>query len=822
MPATKLIFGYIGDSITYGFLVATAPPASHVAAMNAGGIYCSGNNQGANGTTSADWASGGALLTTAISNFNSAGVKVVWIMLGANDSRVSVATSANQYSTNISGTISALLAGVTGILGVFVSYTPYIVPGSGSGDFNAASDTLIQAYQAKLDALVNNSTIFAGDKLAYSYFQSNQSLLRDGVHPTQAGANYLGGTLWKDAFLASSFDKSAFMALAATTQVEIEATGSDTANAGLFDGGQTAGMPTDGAATAANTASPVFTSASYNFVAGDVGAWIFIGAGTNWTNGWYKIASVAANAATLSAAVATCPGWNGSFVSGANTAAGCASVASPTGATWAIDYSQQAAAQIAYTDLATGGTGLTVSSAGNPFAKQHVGNGLVITGGTNFNAGRYVIASVSAGVATVVGPTNITTGIGVTGTGGLGGCLLSPGLAASVAVGSNKMWLKSGAYSMTSASSNASAGKISAAADVHLEGYATTRGDRGAAPLIQASGIANITMVTAGGSTSVFANVVIDGANLTGIQGFGASGNYWTADQLVIKNCKGQGLNAASGNLYRSEITGCSGAFTRPVSLAFGCMFGCYIHDNTCQDGPQVGVAVNCIIANNNGSSTGGITVQGFNQSYSNCVLYNNKSDGINGGSGAGYDASAINCVSMLNTGYGFNGLKELINCATYNNTSGRVTVNINDVNPILLSGDPFVNAAAGNFAPNPATAAGQQLLAKGWPAGTFTGTTSSSYPDVGAIQTSGNAAGTGTTATQLTITSDGSTPVQNAAVFITSDSSGLVPITGVLYSDASGHVTFNLQSGATVYVTATLNVAGKITKIADAVAVVV
>src|SRR6185436_12524208 len=242
--------------------------------------------------------------------------------------------------------------------------------------------------------------------------------------------------------------------LSSTTLWEVEATGDDTNNGGAFDPGQTAGMFTDGAATSANTASPVFTSASYNFVAGDVGAWLFIGAGTNWTKGWYKIASVASNAATLSAAIGAAVQSSGATTSPIvpSTVIGCATTASPTGATWSIDYSQQASARFTYTDLASAGAGLTVSSAAKPFAKQHVGNSIVITGGTNFTAGRYVIASVAATVATVVGPGNITTGAGASGTGGLGGALASPGLPGGVMVSHNQVFVKTGSYTVASAS----------------------------------------------------------------------------------------------------------------------------------------------------------------------------------------------------------------------------------------------------------------------------------------------------------------------------------------------------------------------------------
>jgi hypothetical protein len=78
--------------------------------------------------------------------------------------------------------------------------------------------------------------------------------------------------------------------------------------------------------------------------------------------------------------------------------------------------------------------------------------------------------------------------------------------------------------------------------------------------------------------------------------------------------------------------------------------------------------------------------------------------------------------------------------------------------------------------------------------------------------------AGAGLNATQLTITSNGTTPVQNAACYVTSDSAGLLPITGVLYSDSSGHVTFNLTTGTEYYLTATLEAGGNITKVLSAV----
>ena len=58
------------------------------------------------------------------------------------------------------------------------------------------------------------------------------------------------------------------------------------------------------------------TSASYNFVAADVGSWLDITAGGAWTGGRYVIVSVAANAATLASSPAAVNSTTGTFITG--------------------------------------------------------------------------------------------------------------------------------------------------------------------------------------------------------------------------------------------------------------------------------------------------------------------------------------------------------------------------------------------------------------------------------------------------------------------------------------------------------------------------
>src|SRR6185436_10248720 len=112
----------------------------------------------------------------------------------------------------------------------------------------------------------------------------------------------------------------------------------------------------------------------------------------------------------------------------------------------------------------------------------------------------------------------------------------------------------------------------------------------------------------------------------------------------------------------------------------------------------------------------------------------------------AGFDAInqttiCANCIAENNatTGYRTNvGRITLINCASYNNTSGRYgsgggTLN-GDVNPITGSGSFFTNAASQDFSLNNTAGAGASARAVGFPA-SFPVGTNLNYHDVGALQ---------------------------------------------------------------------------------------
>ena len=556
------------------------------------------------------------------------------------------------------------------------------------------------------------------------------------------------------------------MALAATTVWEVQTGGNDTNNGGAFDPGKTAGMLTNGAATSANTTAPVFTSVSYSFVAGDVGAWVYVASGTNWIPGWYKIASVAGGAATLDGTIGAAA-INSTQVAAVgapivlSAAAGCATVASPTGATWSIDYSQSAANRFTYTDLANAAAGLTVSSAATPFGKQMVGNAIVVTSGTNFTAGRYVIASVTGVTATVVGAANITTAAGSAGVGSLGGAIASIGRAGAHMVAANKLFIKTGTYTLTSASNNVSGGCLSLAVNTTwIEGYDTVRSDLKrfgttalTRPTIVANGvIVTFTVFAGAGSTGAISSLIIDGNLRTSSRGILGAGNV--IYNVWVKNCTNGGVVTSGGPtvyMIRCEVSGCT--TQAAITLAgSGMLAGCYIHGNTTTGVISTSGAIafyNTISAANTGASSDGFQLNGVCYAF-NCVAYGNGRDGFRLNTAP---STLVNCVAESNTGIGFSTTSSagggfMMATAAYSNTGGdwvfsSVSVKLMFVTQILGSGSFFTNAAGGDFSLNSTAGAGALLRASGYP-GTYPAGLTVGYVDIGAAQHADPPAGGG------------------------------------------------------------------------------
>lgn len=192
---TGLTVGFIGDSITAGTVVTTAPPTMFATDASKGAVTVAINNQGVSGATSAMWAPpGGTYYAAAKSAFLSAGVKLVHVMLGTNDAKTAVATTQSAFRANLLAMCDDLIA--SGML-VAISYPPFL--NATTGVFDATSPARVLSYCAAIDSLIDNNHIFRGDTLGYGYFKNNLTALQaDGVHPTQAGSDHLA-ELWAGA-----------------------------------------------------------------------------------------------------------------------------------------------------------------------------------------------------------------------------------------------------------------------------------------------------------------------------------------------------------------------------------------------------------------------------------------------------------------------------------------------------------------------------------------------------------------------------------------------------------------------------------------------
>lgn len=279
---------------------------------------------------------------------------------------------------------------------------------------------------------------------------------------------------------------------------EINASGN--ANAGGWFNPSNANMLTDFATdtNTANTTAPVISSASYNFVAGDVGNWFFVKAGTSWygtsyTNYgcWYPIASVATNKATLNAAVGAgvCADVNGGMPSPrwtASTVAGVSASATVTGGTGGVDYSQVTGSLSNGTDLASS-NGTTnpcaITSATYTFRNIDVGNTVRISAGTSWTTGWYEIVSVSGGAATLDRACGSAASIS-SGTFRIAGAFAFGGgnddafletATATNGTGGGRIFAKAGTHAPNGAVSIAAVGGTQA--PISIEGYNALRGD---------------------------------------------------------------------------------------------------------------------------------------------------------------------------------------------------------------------------------------------------------------------------------------------------------------------------------------------------------
>ncbi len=522
------------------------------------------------------------------------------------------------------------------------------------------------------------------------------------------------------------------MAIDGSTAWEVHTGGSDT-NGGGFGGNVATGI-TNFSATLATSTAPIVTSVSYTFVAGDVNSWLFIKSGTNWTPGWYKITGISGGGAVVDAAVGHAilyrpsMGGTGSFY---NTVAGIATVASPTSGTGGVDYCQVDATVALDTNASSATTTLTLSAPG--FTPAMVGNVFFLTG-TGITPGWYQMTAYSSTTICTIDRSAGATGSAITVN--MGGALASPGQAAANWAGNNSIWIKTGTYTITTASTNVSGGCLapsSAGAIFLLSGFGTVRGDGVSPPtLILNTGVSTATFITPTAAANV-KNLILDGHAETTSKGYsGGTANNGS----VFQNVKFQNFTSnafAGGNIFHlavgCQFTGCT--LTSSVTGNFTTFIGCeaYSNTNTPFGG---GVCVDCLSYNNSGASTDGFT----GGTCVNCVAYNNGRDGF-------FSVNfIINCHAENNPTVGFNFPNSQVGyssgCTAFGNgapSSGAVTpLTFFNIPVTSLSSSPFNSAATGDFSLNNNAGGGAVLRAAAFP-GAFPRGLTTGYLDIGAVQ---------------------------------------------------------------------------------------
>ncbi len=516
------------------------------------------------------------------------------------------------------------------------------------------------------------------------------------------------------------------MALPSTTIHEVQSGGSDTLNGGGFDPAN-GSMAADGAATVATSSSPVFTSASAVSEAGDVGHYLFVKSGTNWIPGWYPITGISGNGWVLGAAFGSAVTYN---PMGVSTVTGCATVTSPTGATWSIDYSQST--RIALTGLTTAAANAIILTASA--SKKWVANNIFITGGTNFTTGVYNISSVSAGVSATVDRT-CTSAAGSAGTAGLGGPFATPGFASGTAIAQNAIFAKSATYGCSS-TADVAGGRVLTKSTQLWEGYQTLRTDMETKPIFQSTSN-SMTLITTdnGQGIKTLRNIEVKlGVGTTTIKGVDIQG-WCDLENMKATNCTNDGFtgsNLANHRMIRCEANACNIGFKNGSNAQNHyewCVANACTTTGFDQSSGQ-GTIANCI---SNGSAIGYKVEQFSSMDY--CIAYGGTT-GITVGGGARLNSCiSYGATTPYNVAVGFttNGSSPIMrNCAGVAGSvagSGKIGRNYGF---ITLTADPFTNAAGNDFSLNATAGGGALLKGLGYPT-SFPGLSTNTYPTVGA-----------------------------------------------------------------------------------------
>ena len=535
----------------------------------------------------------------------------------------------------------------------------------------------------------------------------------------------------------------AFAALNGATNWEMRQAGADTNGGGFTLGVSSIASRTDLAVDAADNTK--VTSAAEVFDSGDVGRWIQITAGSGFTTGYYQILAVdGSNIATLNASPAATSTTGGSF-----------------SIYRGLDYSQQDAVNPnggsngSSVVAVTAGT-TTLTCADCSFTQDIVGNVVYLEGGTGTITAqrRAITAYTNATTVTIDASVAASTGMTLNIGGALGS--LDEVFGTRGIVASNIIWWKSdtGLTTATAISSSIGGGQ--------LKGYDTTRGDLDQSiystnrPKLTFTGT-SVYALTLSSGTWQLRNFIIDVDSSSGSSGINTTSSVPFIYNVTVDNYDNIGLTLAGSGLgLYGEITGGTSNATFGISAVNSAIiFGSYVHDGAGVGikGASIAIMENNIVANQSGATSDCYQMTGPVNNppmIKNNTAYNCGRNGI-GILGVSTPTIMIGNIMVNNAAYGLSVSSTSVTVpyqdsnAFYNNTSGNkqnVTSRASQgsanppylpANDVTLSGDPFTNAAGGDFSLNNTAGAGASLrnssVPRAW------GTTTTGYPDFGAVQ---------------------------------------------------------------------------------------
>jgi hypothetical protein len=321
----------------------------------------------------------------------------------------------------------------------------------------------------------------------------------------------------------------------------------------------------------------------------------------------------------------------------------------------------------------------------------------------------------------------------------MGGALLSPALPCATIVTDNKVWVKTGTYTIASSTANIATGRPNInVTRGEMEGYETNRGDLGAAPTLLAGVTATYNILSTGASSpgARVINFILDGADRAAVSGF-TSGSSASVLALMI----------TSQNMAATGFATSSGTPVYVLCAANNCRVGGFIATGGV-GGYYLCIAYGAVSGNGFSNASGGTT------SYFGCIGANTTANGFNLTAASSH--GVVNCIGYGNAGHGFEFVNQIsmlpfINCIAWGNTgsdfsSDQAVTNIHTFNcaaqdaiasnglnfgAITLTADPFVGGASLDFTLNNTAGGGVLLRGLGYPTALRAGSTTMGF-DVG------------------------------------------------------------------------------------------